>query len=122
MRKIKKTRMHSSRMHTNRSSSCHGGVSTPHPLGADTPPRAGTPGSRLPWVLAWRPPPQIPLNFSLGCWPGDPPGQIPLKFHLGCGPGDPSRQIPLSFALGVGLETCKACWDTTLHGQNDRHV
>ena len=48
-------------------------------------------------------------------WTWSPPlGQIPLNFPLGCGPGDPPpSQIPLNFPLGVGLETCKVCWDTT---------
>ena len=30
-----------------------------------------------------------------------------------CGPGEPPGQIPLNFPFGVGLETYKACWDTT---------
>ena len=58
------------------------GASTPRP--GQAPPRCG-PGDPLarspstsPWVRAWRPPCQIPLNFP----------------------------------QGVGLETCKACWDT----------
>ena len=54
---------------------------------------------------------QIPLNFPLGCWPGDPPpSKIPLNFPLGCWPGN------LQGMLGYHspLETCcKACWDTT---------
>ena len=72
-----------------------------------------------------------------------PPGQIPLNFPLGCGPGDPPARSPLTSPFGVGLETCKACRDTmswrpaarhagippAMHagiaqpcGQNDRHV
>ena len=46
-----------------------------------------------------------------GYGPGDPPR---------CGPGDllgvgletPPRPDPSTSPLGVGLETCKACWDT----------
>ena len=30
-----------------------------------------------------------------------------------CGPGTPPRPDPSTSPLGVGLETCKACWDTT---------
>ena len=93
-----KTRMHSSRMRTTRSSSRHGGVST-------SPPEQATPLEQVP------PPRQIPLNFLPGCGPGlDPPqlppwvwawtrspstsplgvglDQIPLNFPLGCGPGN----------------------------------
>ena len=59
-----------------------------------------------PQVWAWRPPSQIPLNFPLGCGPGDPPGQIPLNFPLGCGPGNPQGMLGYH-----PLETCcKACW------------
>ena len=35
----------------------------------------------------------------------------------GCGPGDPLRPDSSTSPLGVGLETCKACWDTTLPPQ-----
>ena len=128
--------MHSSGIRTARSSSRQGRESASVHVGID------------PWLWAWShsgcgpagPPSQIPLNFSLGCGPGDPPGcgpgnpplarspstsplgvgletppgQIPLNFPLGCGPGDPPpSQIPSNSLLGVGLETCKACWDTT---------
>ena len=33
--------------------------------------------------------------------------------HSQCGLGDPLRPDPSTSPLGVGLETCKACWDTT---------
>ena len=111
---IPKTRMHSSRTRTARSSSCHGGLHTTSPL-------ARSPSSS-PWVWAWTRSPstsplgvsldQILINFPLGCGPGpDPPqlppwvgawtrslstsplgvglDQIPLNFPLGCGPGEP---------------------------------
>ena len=64
---IAQTRMHSSRMRTDRSSS-----------------RLGV--------------------YLSACWDTHPSG---------CGPGDTPPAIPLNFPLGVGLETCKACWDTT---------
>ena len=107
--------MHSSRMRTAGSSSCHGGSPSPPP--EQTPPGAGplplpseqTPTAPLeqappwpdppqlpPWVWAWTRSPstsplvvglgQIPLNFPLGCGPGPDP----LNFPLGCGPGDPA--------------------------------
>ena len=77
------TRMHSSRMRTACSSSRLGGVY----LSAcwDTP-----------QVWAWRPPSQTP-QLPPGCEPGDPP----------------PRPDPSTFPLGVGLETCRAYWDTT---------
>ena len=86
--------MHTSRMRTARSSSCHGGlgrVSTP-------------PWSRHPPEQA--PPEQTPLQQAPpGCGPGDP-----LGMGLETPPPQPDPSISL---LGVGLETCKACWDTT---------
>ena len=89
------TRMHSSRMRTACSSSHHGG-DLHTPLGADLPsPGAGTPlgadppEQAPPRVWAWRPP-------SLRVWAWRPPWP------------DPSTS-----PLGVGLEACKACWDTT---------
>ena len=96
--------MHSSRMRTARSSSRHWGLHTPSI--DDTLPGAGTPWQQTPG--------QIPLNFPLGCGPGDlpPPGQIPLNFPLGCGLETPLARSPSTSTLGVGLETCKACWDT----------
>ena len=112
-------------MRTARSSSRRGGVCLSacwnrHPPGC-------RPGDLPVW--SWRPPSQIPLNFPLGCgpgdppwpdplnfplgsWPGDPPWPDPLNFLLGCGPGDPPRS-PSTSTLGVGLETCNASRDTT---------
>ena len=106
--------MHSSRMRTTCSSSHPREVSTHppqtrHPLGPSPPSGADHPRSRPPQVWAWRPPGQIPLNFPLGCGPGDPPDQILLNFPHGCWPGN------LQGMLGYhpSLETyCKACWDT----------
>ena len=69
-----------------------------------------------------------------GCGPRDHPSQIALNFPLRYGPGDPLARSPSTSPLGVawrphtpwldppqfpppllvvGLETCKACWDTT---------
>ena len=89
--------MHSSRMRTARSS-CHPGGGLHIPLPDQEPPGADTPQ-----VWAWRPPWPDPLNFSLGCGPGDlPSGQIPLNFPLGCGLGDLPGHIPLNFPIGCG--------------------
>ena len=68
-------------------------------------------GIHTPRVWAWRPPP--------GCGPWDHPP--------GCGTADPPRPDPSTSPLGVGLETCKACWDTTppppptVNRMTDRH-
>ena len=60
--------------------------------------------------------------LSTGCVPGDPlPGCGPGDTPPGCGPDplqvwswrDPPRPNPSTSPLGVGLETCKASWDTT---------
>ena len=91
---------------------------------------------RPPWVWAWRPskcwpgdPQARPLIFVLGCAPGDPPGagletprcgpgdiskcQTPQLPPLGVGLETPPGQTPqLCPPFGVGLQTCKACWDT----------
>ena len=109
--------MDSSRMRTVRNSSrlLGGSLHPPsgpgRPLGTrDTPldqgdsPRPGRapwadPPQLPPWLWAWTGSPStsplavgldlIPLNFPLGCGPGDPPPrQIPLNFPLGCGPGN----------------------------------
>ena len=65
-------------------------------------------GYTPPWLWAWRPP---------RCGPGDPPGCGPGYPAPRCGPGDPTpRPDPSSSPLGVGLETCKACWDTHAPG------
>ena len=74
-------RMHSSRMRTAHSSSHHGGVSTP--------PSLPDPPQLPPWLWVWtRSHSNSPLTVGLD--------QIPLNFLLGCGPGDPPRPgIPL---------------------------
>ena len=116
------TRIHSSRMHTARSSSCHGGLHTPweqaplrsrHLPEQRHPPRCG-PGDPLLGVgmeiPQARSPSTSPLGVGLetpcGCGPKDPPGQIPLNFPLGCGPGDSPGQIPFNFPLGCGPGVC----------------
>ena len=111
--------MHSSRMRTAHSSSRHGGLhTTPWP----------DPPQFSPWVWAWTRSPsssslgvgldQIHLNFPLGCGPGPDPLQLsPWVWAWTRSPqllpwvwtlGSPMARSP----LGVGLETCKACWDT----------
>ena len=79
------------------------GGSPPQPPRSRHPPQSRQlpwpdPPQLPPWVWAWTRSPsisplavgldQIPLNFPLGCGPGDPPGHIPLNFPLGCGPGN----------------------------------
>ena len=98
--------MHSSRMHTIRSSSrllgglpqCILGYA---PLGLEMPPglslENSDPTSQTPWVWAWRPHPARPPNLLPGYGPGDPPARPP-NLPPRYGPGDPP------------------C------GQNDRHV
>ena len=67
-------------MRTACSSSCRGGSASVHagidPLDVDLETPQPDPPQLPPWMLAWRPPSQILLNFPLGCGPGDPP-QIP---------------------------------------------
>ena len=82
--------MHSSRMRTARSSSRR--------LGQSASVDAGIP----PWVWAWRPPWVWAWRPSR-VWAWRPPR---------CGPGEPPWPDPSISPLGVGLETCKACWDT----------
>ena len=87
------SRMHSSRMHTARSSShLLGGVY----LGAcwDTPPLGvglETPSPSVdletPWVGAWRPLQPDPSTSPPGCGSGDPHLARPLNLPLWCGPG-----------------------------------
>ena len=92
--------MHSSRMRTARSSSCHRGVlhtppgaSTPHPW-EQAPQGAGNPQSRHPPEqasprsrhLLTRSPSTSPLSVGLD--------QIPLNFPIGCGPGPDPPQLP----------------------------
>ena len=98
-----------------RSNSHHGEVST-------LPPGAGTPrGAETP--LQQVPPGQIPLNFPLGCEPGDSSWPDPSQFPLGCGPEDPLARSPSTSPLGVGLETCKACWgNSPLRKPAERHA
>ena len=103
------TRMHFSRMRTARSSSHQGGL----------------PQCML-W--AWRSPSsQIPLNFLLGCRPGDPMARSPSTSPLGVGLETPLARSPSTSPCVWAwksarharkpcppLETCcKACWDTT---------
>ena len=93
-----KTRMHSSRMRTARSSSRPGGL--PLPLEADTPweqtpPRADTPG-------------QIRINFPLGCGPGN------LQCMLGYHPPGDLLQGMLGHHTPVNRIT-EACENITLH-------
>ena len=91
---VKLTRMHSSRMHTARSSSRHGG--SPHPHGSRHPPP-----EQAPQVWAWRPPPKArPLNFPPGCGPGN------LQGMLGYHP-------PETCYKACWDTTCNACWDNT---------
>ena len=100
------TRMHSSRMHTAHSSSRWGGGLPQRMLGY-TPPQGV--GLETPWVWAWRPPQARPLNFPLGCRPGDPTGQIP-QLPPWVWAWKPARHV----GIPPPSETCcKACWDTT---------
>ena len=94
-----RTRMHSSSMRTTHNSSRLLGGSLPQCI------------LGYPQVWAWRPP--------LGCGPGDPLLGVDLETPR-YGPGDPPGAgletpwpDPSTSPLGVGLETCKACWDTT---------
>ena len=95
------TRMHSSRMCTTHSSSCLLGGGLPQCMLGHSP-RCGSgdhpPGVGLetPQVWAWRPSPSQT--------PQPPPGVGLVSLP---------QARPLNSPLGVGLETCKACWDTT---------
>ena len=69
---------------------CRGGSASVH---AGIPPRCGA-GDLL-WVLSWRPPLGVGLETPLGMgletpqvWAWKPPQARPLNFPLGCGPGD----------------------------------
>ena len=96
-------------MHTARSSTRH--------RGSPPPPQSRPP---LPPEQA---PPSIPPRAGTPPGVGTLSGQIPLNFLLGYGPGpDPPQLLPWLWAwtrslstspLGGGLETYKACWDTT---------
>ena len=97
---IFKTRMHSSRMCTARSSSRHGGLHTPHPPPEQTPPSPspkeqvppgpGTPSPKADTPRAGnslaRSPSTSPLGVTLD--------QVPLNFTLGCGSGAPQPDPP----------------------------
>ena len=124
--------MHSSRMHTARSSSHllgEGGVclsvcwNTPPGVGLETHPQVWA--WRPPWEWAWRPPRYGPGAPPPGCVSGNPQAR-PLNFPLGCGPGDPPKPDLSTPPPGVGLETCNACWDTThpppVNRMTDRQV
>ena len=110
------TRMHSSRMCTTRSS-CHWGVCLSACWYRHPPP----PGVGLETPL-----PRSPSTSPLGVGLETPPQPDVLNFPLGCGPGDPSpARSPQLLPLDVGLETCKACWDTTptpMNRMTDRHL
>ena len=59
-------------------------------------------------------PPGVGLETPLGVGPESPQRPYPSTSPFGCGPGDPPPPPdPSTCHLGVGLETCKACWDTT---------
>ena len=97
------------------------GLETPLGVSLETPHPGCGPGDPPPWVWAWRIHPGVgletpqvrPLNFPPWVWAWRLPQARLLNLPSGCRPGDPpSRPDPSSFPLGVGLETCKACWDT----------
>ena len=111
--------MHSSRMRTTRSSSCHGGISTP--LRADTPwSRHNPPPEQAPPGVGLD---QIPLNLPLGFIPGPDPPQLPPWVWAWRPPWpDPPKLPPWVWAwkparhAGIPLPpetSCKGCWDTT---------
>ena len=105
--------MHSSRMRTAHSSSCHWGSASvhagihPHVPGDSS---SGV-GLEMPQVWTWRPP---------GCGPGDPPAvalKSPQVRPLNSPPLVLGLEIPLARPLklpppDVALETYKAYWDT----------
>ena len=105
--------MHSSRMHTAHSSSLHGG--SPHLNQSRHPPeQAPQPRSPSTSPLAVGLD-HIPLNFPLGCGPGDPPTPSlwpdPPKLPPWLWAWKPARHAGTTHPP---METCcKACWDTT---------
>ena len=130
------TRMHSSRMRTTRSNShllwgvsasVHAGI--PPGCGPGDPPGCGPGDPPCMWV--WRHPPGVGLETPHRCGPGDTPQVWAWRSPQVWAWRDPTRPRPLNFPpwvwawrplpgqtpqlplLGVGLETCKACWDTT---------
>ena len=95
------------------------------------------------WVWAWTPLPEArPLNFSLGCGPGDPPQGQTLQLPPWVWAWRPPQARSLNSPLGVGLKTAPQARPLYLHpecgpgdlqgmlgyyhpppcGQNDRHV
>ena len=142
IRKTELTRMHSSRMHTIRSSSClsWGGGSAfvflNFPLGCGP---GSDPPQFPPWLWAWTRSPsisplavgldEIPLNFPLGCRPGPyPPGtggrppwdqeQTPQNQEQTPGtrtlpPGTRSRHPLRTRSRACWDTTCNVCWDST---------
>ena len=88
------------------------GQETPTGCGPETPP----PGVGL----------EIPPGVDLETpqmWAWRLPAGVGLETPLGVGLETPTRPDPSTSPLGVGvgLETCNACWDTTLPcGQTDR--
>ena len=77
-------------------------------------------GLETPWVWAWNPPaggPRTPLGVGLETpqvWAWRPPQVRPLNLPPWMWAWrPPPRPDPSTSPLGVGLETCKACWDTT---------
>ena len=110
------TRMHSSRMRTARSPSRQVGGGLPQCMLRYTPPGVGLetlPGVGLetPQVWVWRPP-GCAHGDPPGCAPGDPPGQTP-QLPPGVGLETFPQARPLKLPPECGLETCKACWDTS---------
>ena len=107
------------------SASVHAGI---HPLGVGLESPLGCGPADPSPCMGLETPQARPLKFPFWCGPADPPRvwacrpppcmgletpqARPLKFLLGCGPGAPWPD-PSTSPLGVGLETCKACWDTT---------
>ena len=112
--------MHSIRMRTACSSSHHRG--SPH---THTHPGAGTPWSRHPPPKQAPPGAGTPNRAGTPPGPGTPSispltvglDQIPLNFPLGCGPGNLQGMLGYHPKLPrppPPPETCcKACWDTT---------
>ena len=122
--------MHSSRMCTAHSSGCWGDLpqcmlgyplwcgpgDTPLGVGLETsqvwawrPPGMGleTPlgvGLETPLVWTWRPPQARPLNFPLGCWPGDHPWPDPSTSPPGCGPRNLQGMLGYHSPLGDLLQ------------------
>ena len=107
--KKNKTRMHSSRMHTARSSSRHGGKGGLHTLPWSRPPWNRHPPEQAPPPPARSPSTsplavgldQIPLNFPLGCGPGNLQGM--LGYHPPRRPAARHAGIPPAMHAGIAL-------------------